>query len=306
MAASANSASMRLLGTVGAFALTSGAVNPALAQSDDIPILPDPEILPGPKVRPDKTVFDGDYAIVGVGVLSAPTYEGSDKNRIIPAAGVSGEVGGIGFTLRGPSLSLDLLKDKPGQKVGLRFGPQVRLRSMRTGKIGDPVVARLGELDNVIEAGVRVGVSFDEVLSKADGLSVGVSARWDVSGKGSGQVITPSATYLLPISRAQAFGFTASAQFTDGKYARYNYAISPEGSAASGLPIYDAKGGLQEISFGVATARDLSGDFLDGGFAVGAGLMYSRLYGSAAKTPITSIRGDRDQWMFGGGVTYTF
>lgn len=300
MAASGTTASMRILAAAGGLALALTVTVPAQAQIDEVRILPDPEVLP------DDTVFDGDYAIVGLGVLSAPSYEGSDSNRIIPAAGVTGEIGGVGFTIRGPSLSLDLLKDKPGQKFGLRFGPQVRLRSNRNGKIGDPVVARLGELDNVVEAGVRVGASFQEVLSKADGLSVGISARWDVSGKGSGRVITPSATYMLPVSKAQAFGFLASAQFADGKYARYNYSISPEGAAASGLPVYDARGGLQEISLGVATARDLSGNFLDGGFAVGAGAMYSRLYGSAAETPITSVRGDRDQWMFGAGVTYTF
>lgn len=300
MAAPAYIPRMQVLGAMGGLVLALGGATPAWAQLTEIPVVSDPEVLP------DETVFDGDYAILAVGALSAPTYEGSDDNRVIPAAGLTGEISGIGFTIRGPSLSLDLIKDKPGQKVGLRFGPQVRLRSNRNGKIGDPVVARLGELDNVIEGGVRVGVSFEDLVSKADGLSVGVSARWDISGKGSGRVITPSATYMLPVSKAQVFGFLASAQFVDGKYARYNYSISPEGAAASGLPVYNAKGGLQELSFGVATARDLSGDFLDGGFAVGAGALYSRLYGSAARTPITSIRGDRDQWMFGGGLSYTF
>lgn len=258
------------------------------------------------RVEPEKTVFDGDYVVVGIGAMSAPTYEGSDNSRILPAAGASGEVAGIGFSLRGPSLSLDLIKDKRGAKTGLRFGPQIRLRANRNGKIGDPVVARLGELDKVVEAGFRAGVHFDEVLSQADGLSVGVSARWDVSGKGSGMVITPSATYLLPVSRAQAIGILASAQFVDGRYSRYNYDVTPEGAAASGLPVYRAKGGFQEASIGIATARDLSGDILDGGFALGAGLLYSRLFGSAAKTPITAIRGDRDQWTFGAGLAYSF
>lgn len=299
MAGSGSTTHHRIWAAAGSLALAL-ALTPAAQAQEETQLLPEPEVLP------DDSVFDGDYAIVGVGVMSTPSYEGSDENRILPAAGVTGELGGIGFTVRGPSLSLDLLKDKPGQKVGLRFGPQVRLRSNRHSKIGDEVVARLGKLDNVVEAGLRVGASFEDVLSRSDGLSVGVSARWDVSGKGSGRVITPSATYLLPVSKAQVFGFLASARFGDGKYARYNYSISPEGSAASGLPVYNAKGGLQEVSVGIATARDLSGDFLDGGFALGAGAMYSRLYGSAARTPITSIRGDRDQWTLGGGLTYTF
>ena len=70
--------------------------------------------------------------------------------------------------------------------------------------------------------------------------------------------------------------------------------------------VYKAKGGFQEASIGIATARDLNGNLLDGGFAVGVGALYSRLFGSAAKTPITSIRGSRNQWTFGGGLAYTF
>jgi len=281
-----------------ALALSLAISIPAEAQEEEA-VLPDPEILP------DTTVFTGDYVVVGIGAMSVPTYAGSDSGQIIPAAGATGEVSGIGFTLRGPSLSLDLIPDSKGA-VGFRFGPQIRIRSNRHGKIGDPVVARLGELDRVVEGGFRVGVSFDDLLSPADGLSVGVSARWDISGKGSGMVITPSATYLLPVSRAQVVGLITSIQFVDGKYADYNYSISPEGSVASGLPAFNAKGGLHEATIGIATARDLNGDFLDGGFAVGGGVMYSRLFNSAAETPITSIRGSRDQWTFGAGVAYTF
>lgn len=256
-------------------------------------------------IGPDH-VFEGDYVIVGVGVLSVPSYEGSDDGRIMPAIGASGEIEGIGFTIRGPSLSLDVMPSKPGQDVRFRFGPQIRLRGNRTGNIGDPVVARLGKLDNVVEAGLRVGVSVDDLLSRADGLSAGVSARWDISGKGSGMVVTPSATYLLPVSRAQAFALLVSAQFVDDRYADYNYSISPAGASASGLPAYRAKGGFQEASVGLATARDLGGDFLDGGLSIGVGVMYSRLFGSAARSPITSIRGSRDQWTFGAGLGYTF
>lgn len=289
---------------VGGFAVALAASTQALAQQE-FTAEPPPQ-APAEEIKADESVFDGDYLIVGVGAMSLPSYAGSDNSRIIPAAGATGELGGISFTIRGPSLSLDFLPDRAGSDIGIRFGPQVRLRSNRNGKIGDPVVARLGKLDNVVEAGFRLGASFDDVVSREDSFSVGVSARWDVSGKGSGRVITPSATYLLPISRAQAVGLLASAQFVDRKYADYNYSISAEGAAASGLPAYVAKGGLQEVSVGLATARDLSGDFLDGGFSIGAGLMYSRLYGSAAKSPITSIRGSRNQWIFGGGLAYTF
>jgi outer membrane scaffolding protein for murein synthesis (MipA/OmpV family) len=91
-----------------------------------------------------------------------------------------------------------------------------------------------------------------------------------------------------------------------GEYARYNYSISPAQSAASGLPAYRAKGGFKEASAGAFTGIDLDGNLLNGGFALGAGVLYSRLYGSAAKTPITRDRGSRSQWIAGGGIAYVF
>lgn len=254
----------------------------------------------------DRAVFDGDYAIVGVGLASLPSYEGSDNARIIPAAGAIGRVGGVGFRIKGPSLATDLVKDPKGAKVGISFGPNIRWAGARGGGVKDPVVARLPKVKATIEAGVSAGLNFKELATKQDSLSVGVGARWDVSGKGGGRIVSASASYLLPVHKAQVFGLQASADFVNRKYARYRYSISAAGSAISGLPAYTGRGGLKEVSFGAFTARDLSGNFLDGGLAAGAGVMYTRLHGSAARTPTTRLRGSRNQWMFGGGLAYSF
>ncbi|MEZ5744030.1 MAG: MipA/OmpV family protein [Sphingomonadaceae bacterium] len=259
-----------------------------------------------PRIDTDDTVFDGDYAIVLAGGGYLPGYEGSDDYKAMPLAGVTGEISGVNFAIRGPSLTVRVLEKRISDNAKIHFSPQVRYRGNRSGNVKDEVVALLPDLDGVVEGGFRVGVNFDEILSTADGLSIGVSTRWDISGKGSGMAVTPSATYRLPVSRAQAFGFIVSGQWIDGDYADYNYSISPEGAAASGLPEFEGKGGFKRFSVGVGTARDLSGDALDGGLALGAGVLYTRLYGSAAKTPITAIRGDRDQWFAAGGLAYIF
>jgi outer membrane scaffolding protein for murein synthesis (MipA/OmpV family) len=96
------------------------------------------------------------------------------------------------------------------------------------------------------------------------------------------------------------------AAFVAGKDVEFNYAIYAAECAASGLPQYTARGGFKEWNVGAFTAVDLGGDFLDGGFAVGAGVQYSRLQGSAAESPIVSLRGKRGQWTVGAGVAYTF
>ncbi len=258
-----------------------------------------------PQIAAEPSVFDGDFLIVGAGPVVAPSYEGSDNLSIIPAAGIAGRLGGIGISARAGGIALDVIPDSD-QRVGIALGPVVRYRSNRTGNPRDPVVARLGKLKGVIEAGANVGIAVKHVLNGYDSLSASVDMRWDVSGRGSGYIISPEISYLTPLSEAQVAGAAISANFIDSRYARYNFSVTPAGAAASGLPAYDAHGGFKDWSIGVFTARDLNGSFIDGGFSVAVGGMYSRLYGSAAESPITAIRGRRGQWVFGGGLAYIF
>lgn len=253
-----------------------------------------------------RSVFDGDFLIVGLGAASLPSYEGSNDRSLTPAGGVLGRLGGVEISPRAAGVALDFIPDAKGQHLGFSLGPVVRYRANRTGGIKDPVVRQLGELDAVIEGGVALGATFKGVLNAFDRVSVGADVRWDVSGKGAGRVIAPGLSYLTPVSKGQVIGARLGAEFVDRKYARYNYGIDAAGSAASGLPQYAARGGFKEWNVGAFAAVDLSGNFLDGGVALGAGAQYSRLQGSAAETPITAIRGKRGQWFLGGGLGYTF
>lgn len=260
----------------------------------------------GPVGPQEFSIFSGDFVTVGLGVGTMPEYEGSKDSRILPLAGAMGRIGGVGFRLRGPSLSLDLYDDPSGADVTIRIGPNLRWVGNRSGSISDPVVARLGKLKGGFEAGVGLGLGFKSVATSHDRVSIGASVRRDISGRSGGMILAPSISYLTPVSRAQLVGLQVSADWSDSKYARYNYDITPEGSVASGFPVYRAKGGFREFNLGAATAYDLGGNLLDGGFIVGAGVMFTRLHGSAARTPITAQRGTRNQWLAGAGVGYTF
>lgn len=255
---------------------------------------------------PEASAFDGDFLIVAAGAVALPSYEGADETSFLPAGALAGRIGGVGISPRAAGLALDLVPESPGARVGLGLGPVIRLRMNRSGRIKDPVVARLGELRAVIEGGVAVGVTIKRVLNEHDQLSIGSDFRWDISGRGGGGLISPSITYLTPVSRAQVVGLLAGAEIADGRFASYNYDITPAGSAASGLPAYAARGGLKALNFGAFTARDLDGDLLNGGLSIGVGAMYARLKGSAAATPITALRGKSSQWFVAAGLGYTF
>jgi outer membrane scaffolding protein for murein synthesis (MipA/OmpV family) len=251
-------------------------------------------------------VFKGDYLIVGAGAAAVPSYQGSNDTTVVPAGGVLGNIHGIGINPRAAGVALDFVPDADDARIGFTLGPVIRYRSNRVHDINDPVVAKLGKLDAVFEGGVAVGVTVHRLLNRYDSLSVGSDFRWDISGKGSGLVIAPGATYFTPLSKAVVVGARVGAEFVDDRYAVYNYDVSAAGSVASGLPQYHAHGGLHNVNAGAFVGYDLSGNFLDGGLAVGAGAMWTKLHGSAAETPITSLRGSATQWVFGAGLAYTF
>ena len=301
---------MRRLLYLAALAVTPAAAHEAPLIAADASIFATessatPPARQAPQFEPDRSVFDDDFVIVGAGVIGGPSYEGSNDLVAIPAAGLAGRIGGIGINPRAAGIALDLIADS-GKRAGITLGPVLRYRSNRSGKIADAVVARLGKLPGVVEAGVVAGGTFKGLLNPHDSLSISVDLRWDVSGHGSGMIVSPGLSYLTPLSRAQVVGLALSGNFIDARYARYNFSVTREGAAASGLPAYQARSGFKDWSIGAFTARDLSGDFLDGGLALAAGAMYSQLYGSAAETPLTVLRGRRSQWLFGGGLAYVF
>lgn len=261
------------------------------------------------EISTEGSAFSGDFLIAGAGVALAPNYEGSDDLVAMPAGAVAGRLGGIGINARAFGLSLDLIPDASRKGgIGFTLGPVVRYRTNRSGRIVDDVVAKLGKLKGVVEVGVTAGIDAKKVFNPYDSISFSVDLRWDASGQGSGLIVAPGISYLTPVSKGIAVGGALNANFIDSRYANYNFGITPAGSLATGgvLPAYTARGGLKDVGVGAFTAFDLNGNFLDGGPAIGLGAMYSRLFNSAAESPITSIRGSRSQLIFGAAASYTF
>ena len=258
-----------------------------------------------PRIDAQPTVFEGDWLTVGVGALYGPSYEGSDDEKVTVLPVVQGKLFGIGIGMRPAGLALDVIDDG-GKPVSFSFGPSARLRSNRTGNIKDPVVERLGKLKRAIEVGASAGVSFNKVLNPYDSLSIGADVRWDVNGAHRGMVIDPAINYFTPLSRGIAVNVGIDAEHASDKYMDYYYSISPAGSAVSGLPAFQARGGWLRVGGSLLAAFDLNGDLQDGGFSVIALGTYQRLLNDAARSPIVSIRGSRNQWSVGGGLAYTF
>lgn len=296
----------------------AGAATPALAEEieaeNTAAEAEQPAPPPPPPAKPPfafaKPVFDETWATIGLGVGMVPSYAGSNDYIAFPLPLIAGRVGGVGIAPNGPGFVLDLNSPKPAMvpKKGPRvaFGPAIRFRNDRNNRISDDVVARAGKLDAALEVGANVAVAWRGVVKPLDQLSIGVQARRDMLGAHEGWVIEPQVSYRALVGKAMTLQAQASMEFTDNRFARYYFSVTPAQSAASGLAQYSADGGLNRIGTTAILSYDLDRNPLNGGWALTGVGGYSRLVGDSADTPYTSVRGDANQFILGGGVAFTF
>lgn len=257
------------------------------------------------------SVFDDNWINIGVGAGLIPTYAGSDDYFIFPLPLVTGRLGGVGFRPSGAGMNFDLLSPQPSvvqqdKTPQFSLGPTFRFRVERGVDPRDPVVEAAGRLDTALELGVNAGVTFPAVLNPNDALTIGTAIRWDVLGAHKGQVIEPTIAYLTPLGLGVLVQWSAALEIVDDDFARYYQSVTPVQSAASGLPVFDARGGANRLATAAIVAVDLDGNALNGGFNIFALGAYARMMGDGAATPFTRLRGTADQFQIGLGVGYTF
>ncbi|MCC6828389.1 MAG: MipA/OmpV family protein [Novosphingobium sp.] len=254
----------------------------------------------------EPNVFDGDRLTVGVGGIYGPSYKGSDDSVLVPVPLVQGSLRGVAITPRAGGIALDLVPDGKDARIGLSLGPVATLSGNRNRQIKDPVVRAAGKLKRAIDLGANAGVTAYRLLNPYDSLTLSTDVTWNANNAHRGMIVSPRLTYVTPLSRAALVTLSLGADHVDGDYARYYFDVSPAQSAASGLPLYRAKGGWASLGGGALVGYDLDGDLRNGGFALFALGGYQRLLNDARANPYTAIRGSADQWTAGAGIAYTF
>ncbi len=329
--------SMRAIPLVASLAIMGFAAAPAAAEDAAIPAAPvessmsvpglddeqptrfiqstgdlDDEILL-PAARDDdddpERKWSRDYISVAAGVLSTPSYNGSDDRRILPAFYVRGRVSGYSFSTRGTNFQVDMIRHRRGQTTDFKLGPIINLRGDRVSGIKDAQVEALGEKKLAVEVGVFTGVTHTGVITSAyDQIGFRLVGLKDVSGRHGSWSVSPTIDYGTPLSKRAFIGLSASVNFYGKGFGRYYYDIDALGSAASGLPVYTGAGRKAtagKYTLGLAGAYALSGD-LRKGFVMVGGAQYARMGSRYADSPIIKDVGSANQWLFGGGLAYQF
>jgi MipA family protein len=234
----------------------------------------------------------GDWTVtVGVQGKVQPAFEGAKKYEIEPVPVFSLRRRGTVPRFSSPfdSASISLI-----DVGGFHFGPAGKYKSGR--KEGDyPAELRgLGDVDFTIEAG------FFAEYWPGDWLRTRVELRRGFGGH-DGFVADLSADVIRSFDERWTLSAGPRLSLADSNALAPYFGISATQSALSGLPAFDAKGGLHSVGAGAQLRYRWTPQWEVRGY-----VEYSRLLGDAASSPLVTERGSPDQFTFSLGVSYSF
>ena len=236
----------------------------------------------------------GVHGTVVVGAATAPEYEGSDKQRIVPL--VVGRIndGNRYVAFEGPTLRANVLDSR-----WLELGLVMNVTAKRGRNIKSLAVSRLGAIKDAVEAGAFVAVSHG--VSGNDRIRFAIQGVQDISGVHKGWLGSATASYAVPINPKLTLAADVAATYASADYARTYFTISAAGSVSSGLAAFNAKSGIKDVGGSMTVRYALS----KRSSLLGLGA-YKRLLGSVADSPIVRGAGSPDQFVGAIGVGFSF
>ncbi|MEM6456799.1 MAG: MipA/OmpV family protein [Acidobacteriota bacterium] len=234
---------------------------------------------------------------VTVGAAVLPEFEGSDDNQVVPLISLRRGVGDFVLEVEGLGARLDLV----GEGSIWRAGPAIRLALPREDDVDAAAVAALPEVDFALEVGAFVGFEMPFTRAQGGQLSGTLTLTQDVLDAHEGFVVQANLEYFFAVNRMLRVGLGPTATYASGDYMRSYFSVDAAGSAASGLPVFDADAGLKDAGFQAFTILSFSEQW-----GVLTRVAYTKLLGDAADSPIVEIAGDDDHFFVGMGAFYRF
>jgi MipA family protein len=225
---------------------------------------------------------------VGAGAELRPKYVGSDDTSVSPLFHVNIARGTRQFAFSAPD-------DSPSIAVtsanGLSFGVAGNIEGRRKASdVGAPV----DSIKRTFEAGAFAQYEWHDSLRIRAELLKGIGGHDGLLG-------TISADKIWRDGDRYVVSLGPRVLFSDGRYQRTYFGVSPAVSLASGLPTYRPSSGVYAVAVASGITYALNDRWGLFGFA-----RYERLVGDAAKSPIVREFGSRDQLSGGIGLNYTF
>lgn len=222
------------------------------------------------------------------GLQFTPRYPGADDLQPSPMVNFDIARGDDPFKFEAPDDGFGIEIVDSG---GFAFGPIANFEDART---AEDVGAALPKVDFSVELG---GVVKYELR---DRFRIRAELRKGVTGH-SGWVGSAGADLILRERDEWLFSIGPRVTWSDDTYQDAWFSVAPADSPPSGLPAFDAGGGIQAYG---ATASLITR--FSPRWGLSAYAKYDRLTGDAADSPIVLTYGSRDQFSLGAALTYTF
>ena len=223
----------------------------------------------------------------GIGAQIRPDYPGADNSEWAPYVKFSIARGDRPFSFGAPddAFGIGLLSLGP-----LRVGPSANIQS---GRKDSEIEAPLDKVKRTIEVG-----GFAEVMV-LDQFRLRADLRKGIGGH-EGMVGSVAADQIWRDGDKYVFSVGPRLLYSDSRYQRAFFGVSPEAALASELPEYRPRGGFHAVAAAAGMHYSLGGGLGLFGYA-----RYERLIGDAANSPVVEELGSRNQMAAGLGLSYT-
>jgi outer membrane protein len=234
---------------------------------------------------------------VGVGLGVTPDYIGADDYFFggLPLARYQFEGSQRYASLVGTFVDLNLINHPI-----IRFGPTGQLRFGRS-NVDDDQVRRLPSIGKTIEAGVFGGLEFVAPGDPRKRIRLDARIQQDLASEHDGWLASTGVQGWYPLEGLAEVGLALGTTYGSGDYMSTYFGVRAADSAQSGLDAYDADAGFRDVRLTLGVMVPVTEHWL-----LGAGLMFMRLVGNAADSPIVDDAGSPNQISGGLGVAYAW
>jgi outer membrane protein len=155
-------------------------------------------------------------------------------------------------------------------------------------------VKRMDDIDFAVEAG-------GFITYRSNGWFGTLGLMADVSDTYGGYIADLQGGFKQQLNSDFSLTYTASMSYVDDEYMDEYFGVDGSDAAASGLPFYEADGGIKDFGLGIGANYKFNK-----AWGIVANVNYYRLTGDAEDSPIVDDEGDKNQFKSAVAVTYSF
>ena len=248
----------------------------------------------------DPTDDDPEHNLtLGLGVGVTPAFEGSDDFRAFPVVPLSYDHRFVKVRTIGLGLEADI-----SQSEYFDAGPMFIFRFARDDDVSNSRVARLPQVDASLELGgfLRSGLPLEMIgFDDPAIIFAQASIRQDVIGGHGGFVVEGSTGILRPMTEKLTAILSLSTTYASDKFMSSYFDVTAAGSAASGLPAFDAGAGIKDVGLTTVLNYEINEKWSTTFFGA-----YTRLIGDASDSPVVTVGGSENQVSAGFSLNYKF